>query len=339
MFGSLLKECYNLIRNNLIKIKKPQMPAKALKIFFILFFAFLPMIKVNAAVEYDLGIGPEDISFSKDTFFAGEKVKIYARVHNYGSKDATAYVIFYQGQTTIGDPQPISVVAGGVEDAVWVDWLAVKGKSDIVVRIVGQSPTDNQPDNDSVKAPVVIEADNDNDGVGDDSDLDDDNDGLSDTQEASAKTDAQNPDTDDDGVIDGEDAYPLDSTKSVKEDQILPPSEPSAKSETIFPNSLLGSRQNTGKKAAVKQETRAESGEPYFEFEGETAVEKQLTRDQSAGILSNQNKEAVSKEGGTNFWQNKILWLFAAIAFGWLVYFSPWLVKKLRRKRRRGYRR
>jgi len=74
-----------------------------LKIFLGFIFTFLPPWRFGAA-EYDLGLGNDDVWFSKTKFFAGEKVKIYAQINNYGSKDASAYVIFYQGQTTIGDP-------------------------------------------------------------------------------------------------------------------------------------------------------------------------------------------------------------------------------------------
>ena len=48
-----------------------------------------------------------------------------------------------------------------------------------------------------------VPADNDNDGISDVTDTDDDNDGLSDTDEALVGTDPENPDSDNDGVLDG----------------------------------------------------------------------------------------------------------------------------------------
>ncbi len=51
--------------------------------------------------------------------------------------------------------------------------------------------------------------DTDNDGLANCVDLDDDNDGLSDIDEAIAGTDALDPDSDGDGVLDGADLYPL----------------------------------------------------------------------------------------------------------------------------------
>lgn len=56
----------------------------------------------------------------------------------------------------------------------------------------------------------IHSADLDNDGCHDLEDLDEDGDGLSNSQEDSLGTDPRDPDSDDDLVIDGEDAFPLD---------------------------------------------------------------------------------------------------------------------------------
>jgi hypothetical protein len=61
---------------------------------------------------------------------------------------------------------------------------------------------------------VTVAGDNDGDGIPDSIDPDDDNDGLSDVYERSIGTDPFNTDTDNDGVIDSKDKYPLDNTKS-----------------------------------------------------------------------------------------------------------------------------
>lgn len=55
--------------------------------------------------------------------------------------------------------------------------------------------------------------DTDKDGTGDNADNDDDNDGLPDHEEEKIGTDPLNPDTDNDTVKDGEDAFPLDQSE------------------------------------------------------------------------------------------------------------------------------
>ncbi|MGI9341254.1 MAG: thrombospondin type 3 repeat-containing protein [Gammaproteobacteria bacterium] len=60
----------------------------------------------------------------------------------------------------------------------------------------------------------VSQRNTDGDSEGDACDADDDNDLLPDTAEASAGTDRLNPDSDGDGVIDGQDQYPLDISRA-----------------------------------------------------------------------------------------------------------------------------
>jgi flagellar hook-basal body complex protein FliE len=61
--------------------------------------------------------------------------------------------------------------------------------------------------------------DTDHDGSGNNADVDDDNDGWSDAEELAKGTDPLRADTDGDSVIDSQDAYPLDSSKSRVETQ------------------------------------------------------------------------------------------------------------------------
>lgn len=275
---------------------------------------------LQAAAEFDIGLNSEDVWFSKSKFFAGEKVKIYAQIHNYGSKDVSAYVIFYQGETTIGEPQPVSVVAGGTDDAVWVDWLAVAGKYDIMVRLVGQSPADTAVDNNSVSLPVNIDNDNDSDGIGDSDDTDDDNDGLADNDEANLKTDPKNPDSDGDGVIDGEDDYPLDKNRSVKE--IPKPIAISAPVASSGPNESLGDN--------LKEEIRNDGEVPYFKFAPEESINKEEGIEVPALPGSDPLSDSSSETRSVRYF-----WLAPLIFFGFLIYFSPKIFKRQRRPVRR----
>jgi len=83
---------------------------------------------------------------------------------------------------------------------------------------------DNEdPDDDNDSYPDTEDAfpfnplewsDFDKDEIGDNEDPDDDNDKLDDENEIKMQTDALNPDTDGDGAIDGEDAFPLDKNET-----------------------------------------------------------------------------------------------------------------------------
>ena len=61
---------------------------------------------------------------------------------------------------------------------------------------------------------ILVDRDNDGDGISDSVDPDDDNDGLPDTEEKNLGTDPFNPDTDKDGQKDGQDPCPLDPKNS-----------------------------------------------------------------------------------------------------------------------------
>lgn len=100
------------------------------------------------------------------------------------------------------------------------------GLSDDIEKAKGTDPLKKDTDGDGLddKADIFPTnahewQDTDGDGIGNNSDTDDDNDGLSDSQEKSSGTDPLRQDTDGDGVIDSKDYYPLDSKKSVKDEE------------------------------------------------------------------------------------------------------------------------
>lgn len=74
---------------------------------------------------------------------------------------------------------------------------------------------DDTPDeSDEMPLDATETEDSDHDGSGNNADTDDDNDDLADTDEETIGTDPLNPDTDDDTVNDGADAFPLDPTET-----------------------------------------------------------------------------------------------------------------------------
>lgn len=184
------------------------------------------------AATADLSIAQSQITFSQSTLYAGDVVRIYARVRNLGETDMRATVFFYQGSELIASAQPISLAAEGAPEEVFVDFTVPSGSFNIRAVIQGSEPADENASNNDATTPLYTAIDDvDRDGVGDDDncvsdsnadqqdtdgdgagdacDTDDDGDGVSDSKERSAGTDTLDSDTDDDGMNDDVDPAPL----------------------------------------------------------------------------------------------------------------------------------
>ncbi len=201
----------------------------------------------------DLSINQNDVRFSTESLIAGDTVRIYASIYNVGDQDVSGYVTFFQGSVSIGDSQVISVLSGGNAEEVYVDFVVPSSSFNLRAEIRGTDPEDVNPDNnttvtamyepvfdddrdgvanDADNCPATANADqldSDGDGLGDACDDDDDNDGLADSVEDELGTDTTNPDTDEDGTDDPDDAYPTDPTRT----QIIPDPEPEPEPEPV----------------------------------------------------------------------------------------------------------
>ncbi len=189
------------------------------KIFFVVILLLIfPLNLLAADYTYDLGISADDINFS-DALVAGQTVRLYASIHNYGTEDTAGYVTFYQGEQLIADSQVISVRVDSVVDEVYVDFVVPIGSFNIRTEINGQDPGDDNSANDlAVTSLFVPDPDNDGDGLSDEADADDDNDGITDQDEEIYGTNPKDEDSDDDGCLDGQDDFPLDPERCVDTD-------------------------------------------------------------------------------------------------------------------------
>jgi len=179
----------------------------------MIFILICSNLVLAAEFDYDLGINSDDINFSQ-RLIVGKNIRIYAAIHNYGNIDVAGYVSFFQGDKLIGDSQVVSVRAGGLADEVYVDWQVPSGSFNIRAVIKGQNPSDQNSSNDLAITPLIEPLfDFDEDGIPDEEDIDDDNDNVKDVNEPILGTDPLDSDSDDDGCLDGEDDFPLDSNE------------------------------------------------------------------------------------------------------------------------------
>ncbi|MFA4846004.1 MAG: PKD domain-containing protein [Patescibacteria group bacterium] len=215
-----------------------------MKIILLIFVAlFLPSL---ANARADLSIDAGDIRFSQQTLTAGDQVRIYASIDNFGDEDVSGYVTFYQGATLIGDSLVISVLASGSAEEVYVDFIVPSSKFNIQAQVRGTDPVDVDETNNTaitgIFSPIMDDdrdhvenasdncsrvsnpdqLDTDADGAGDACDSDDDNDELSDEVERELGTSTTTIDTDGDGVEDQSDAFPTDPELVSEEDVVDP---------------------------------------------------------------------------------------------------------------------
>lgn len=158
------------------------------------------------AATYDLRLSSENVMVDPRNIIAKQTVRIYATVENVGERDAEAVLEFYDGPRKIGS-KPVSVRAGGRPDEVWMPWTPdSEGDHLLRVRLVSDSDTpDDNPDNGLIELSVYSDHDTDGDGFGDRVDQDDDNDGVVDGNDQFPLDARRQKDTDGDGIDDKED--------------------------------------------------------------------------------------------------------------------------------------
>ena len=170
----------------------------------------------------NLGFLAGNIWYSKDPFFAGDKVRIYSGVYNSGVHDLVGSVEFSDNGTLLASV-PFLVQGQGRMKDVWVDWTTTKGDHKISARIVnaklavigGKEEPIAIASAQSGESERFADTDTDKDGIGDREDTDDDNDTLSDVEEIKQGTNQYQKDSDKDGITDDKEvAMPIVETKN-----------------------------------------------------------------------------------------------------------------------------
>lgn len=155
----------------------------------------MPLFALASALT-NAGFLQGGIWYSKDPFFAGETVRIYAALFNSGPDDISGTVEFFDNQKSIG-VSDFFVERGGKFTQVWNDWKAAEGQHSIEAKIikasllrVGKPPIAVELAKQKTQSSSLsIQKDTDGDLIGNDSDPDDDNDGIPDIEEIKNGTD------------------------------------------------------------------------------------------------------------------------------------------------------
>jgi PKD repeat protein len=183
-------------------------------VFLLALGFWVPSLATAATV--DLSISASSVRFSEETLYSGETVRIYATIRNNGEVDSTAQVFFYQSDYLIGKSQPISVLADGGADDVFVDFKLPEGSFNIRAVIQGANPVDGNSANDVAITPLFkTVSDDDRDGIlnAEDNCLDVSNEDQAD-YDNDRKGDVCDTDIDNDGVANTTDDFPRDASKS-----------------------------------------------------------------------------------------------------------------------------
>lgn len=186
---------------------------KKVLLFFLLFLTSIP-VAFSASGE-EAGFLQNNILYSKDPFFAGEKIKIYTILYNNTGDYLSGNVSFFDNEEKIGEKKflitPERIVKG-----IYIDWKVTEGKHKISAKIdstntgINDKAKSIEIENTEVisKEEKFADFDTDGDGIGDSEDKDDDNDGLTDLEENFLGTNPFLKDTDGDGINDKEDKNP-----------------------------------------------------------------------------------------------------------------------------------
>lgn len=176
--------------------------------FFAAIISALFIVPCALLAAPPVGFPVQQIWFSKEPFFAGDKVAISALLVNSADATFTGTVVFLDNGTPIGE-KTFSLTPAQASGIVAIEWTATAGDHRIRAKISGAMLTVNgvtKPADigtGTVDMPAVaVDTDTDGDDLGNTTDPDDDNDLVTDTEEVKSGTDPLKKDSDGDGVSD-----------------------------------------------------------------------------------------------------------------------------------------
>lgn len=118
---------------------------KKIILITIVFFAS-HVFAVGPAID-NAGFVQSNIWYSKDPFYAGDKIRVYTVIFNGSAYDLSGAVEFLDNGVLIGKAD-FALASGGRVRDLWVDWKALEGKHTITARfanVISDGPNGKQP--------------------------------------------------------------------------------------------------------------------------------------------------------------------------------------------------
>ncbi|MEK7460565.1 MAG: hypothetical protein AAB628_03395 [Patescibacteria group bacterium] len=180
-------------------------------VIFLLSFTMVLSVHAQEPALKNAGFVPSNIWYSKEPFFAGEKIRVYTIIFNGSTSDLVGNVEFFDNGASFGKA-PFSLPGGGRVRDIWVDYTAKEGNHVITARLVqvevveagGVKRKVLLENSEAGKSEQMIDLDTDADGIGNRDDPDDDNDTIADIEEIKNGTDPIKKDSDGNGISDGQ---------------------------------------------------------------------------------------------------------------------------------------
>ncbi|MSR85038.1 hypothetical protein EXS71_01185 [Candidatus Uhrbacteria bacterium] len=170
-------------------------------IFLIVFLLLVPAVPIRAAgCQFD--VSPSSISLNPPEPIIDVPERIYFTINHNCPFDVEGSVQFFVDGTPITF-KAFSVKQNGKPDEMWTSWTPHgAGDHTFSVRIASEGAPADLEKPPEIKLPLFIDLDTDHDLVGNRIDLDDDNDQVLDTQDQFPLDPTRSKDTDGDGIED-----------------------------------------------------------------------------------------------------------------------------------------